>query len=78
MDVFLRTYLTEVPLESHELKGLWAYMALRRAMGAKFYAMCLAENVTRGLGDNENISRRLAASRNDLEQLLLQGATTGV
>ncbi|MCL5998319.1 MAG: phosphotransferase [Chloroflexi bacterium] len=77
-DAFLRAYLTRAPLASHELNGLWAYMALRRAMGAKFYATCLVENVTRGLGNNENIMRRLAASRNDLEQLLMQGTNTGI
>jgi Ser/Thr protein kinase RdoA (MazF antagonist) len=67
---FIHAYLNEVPISADELAGIKYYKALLWARQAKFYAYCMAENVTLGGSTPTSNAENRAKSRQELERSL--------
>ncbi len=67
---FMQAYLYEAPILAGELKGINYYKALLWARQARFYAYCVAENVTLGGSTPVSNLENLAKSRQELERWL--------
>src|SRR5579863_2105548 len=67
---FMQAYLREAPISAGELEGINYYKALLWARQARFYAYCVAENVTLGGSTPVSNLENLAKSRQELERWL--------
>lgn len=67
---FLQAYLHEAPISADELEGINYYKALLWARQARFFAYCVAENVTLGGSTPGSNAENLAKSRQELERWL--------
>lgn len=67
---FMQAYLREAPISVGELRGIKYYKALLWARQAKFYAYCVAENVTLGGSTPASNAENLAKSWRELERSL--------
>lgn len=67
---FMQAYLHEAPISADELAGINYYKALLWARQARFYAYCVAENVTLGGSTPASNAKNLAKSRRELERSL--------
>ena len=67
---FMQAYLREAPISAGELRGIKYYKALLWTRQAKFYAYCVAENVTLGGSTPTSNAENLAKSWRELESWL--------
>ncbi len=67
---FMQAYLHEAPISADELEGIHYYKALLWARQARFFAYCVAENVTLGGSTPVSNAENLAKSRQELERWL--------
>lgn len=67
---FIQAYLHEAPISDRELEGINYYKALLWARQARFFAYCVAENVTLGGSTLASNAENLAKSRLELERWL--------
>ncbi len=67
---FMSEYLSQSPISASELEGIKYYKALLWARQAKFYAYCVAENVTLGGSTPISNAENLAQARQGLEHSL--------
>ncbi len=68
---FIQAYLHEAPIAASELEGINYYKALLWARQARFYAYCVAENVTLGGSTPASNAEKLAKSQQELERCLI-------
>ncbi|HET9999799.1 MAG TPA: phosphotransferase [Ktedonobacteraceae bacterium] len=67
---FIQAYLSEAPISASELEGIKYYKTLLWARQAKFFAYCVAENVTLGGSNSISNMQNLTKSRQELEYSL--------
>jgi len=69
---FIEAYLHEAPILAEELEGINYYKALLWVRQARFFAYCVAENVTLGGSTPISNAENLAKSRRELEYWLMR------
>lgn len=67
---FMEAYLHEASVSADELEGITYYKALLSARQARFYAYCVADNVTLGGSTPASNAENLAIARRELERWL--------